>query len=58
MTGCLGDVLKESVGVVITWIKSNGYRFGISAAVMDEVVHLVSVVMSFLHNVGASLGNS
>jgi ATP-dependent Lon protease len=41
LTGQLGDVMRESGRIALTWVRSNGAQFGIEEATMaDRGVHL------------------
>ena len=37
LTGKLGDVLKESVTVALTWVKAHAYRLGLTGSPTDDV---------------------
>ncbi|KAG2226628.1 hypothetical protein INT45_005114, partial [Circinella minor] len=38
LTGSLGDVLKESAYIALSWIKSNAYALGLTASRKDELL--------------------
>jgi ATP-dependent Lon protease len=38
LTGKLGDVLKESVEVALSWVKSHAYALGLTAAPADNIM--------------------
>ncbi len=40
MTGQLGDVMRESGRIALTWVRSNGAKFGIDEAASGQGVHL------------------
>lgn len=38
LTGKLGDVLKESVEVALTWVKAHAFELGLSSSVDDDIM--------------------
>ncbi len=40
LTGQLGDVMKESAQIALSYLRSHGFEHGIDAAALDRAVHL------------------
>ena len=40
LTGQLGDVMKESAHIALSYLRSHGFEHGIDAAALDRAVHL------------------
>lgn len=43
LTGKLGDVLKESVEVALTWVKAHAFELGLSASVDEDIMKKRSI---------------
>ncbi|KAL8645299.1 MAG: hypothetical protein Q9210_006780, partial [Variospora velana] len=43
LTGTLGDVLKESVEVALTWVKAHAFELGLVADAADDIMHNRSI---------------
>jgi ATP-dependent Lon protease len=43
LTGKLGDVLKESVEVALTWVKSHAFELGLTQSIEDDIMNKRSI---------------
>ncbi|KAI4117877.1 MAG: hypothetical protein LQ345_001972 [Seirophora villosa] len=43
LTGTLGDVLKESVEVALTWVKAHAFELGLTPDAADDIMHNRSI---------------
>lgn len=43
LTGKLGDVLKESVEVALTWVKSHAFELGLTSSVEEDIMKARSI---------------
>ena len=53
LTGKLGEVIRESAQIALSWLKSNAYELGITATPTDQFLNEIDV---HLHMPEGSIG--